>query len=91
MLILLILSGQTAGADEPAGDPDAWIGTHLLAEAADYTVFLKQEEQLTELALALCGHPRKRRNQIHNECQPRHSGDILNIQFRRRFEFAETT
>lgn len=49
-LMLTILSGQTADGPEPGDNPDEWMGIHLLAEAADYTVLVGQaEEQLTEL------------------------------------------
>lgn len=53
-LVLAFLSGQFAVAEEPRESPedsqDGWIGAHLLAEAADYEIFVQQdEEQLTEL------------------------------------------
>lgn len=55
ILALAIVSGQIAGTNEPEQATDEqnsnWIGDHLLGEAADYTVFVKQQEQLTELAL----------------------------------------
>jgi hypothetical protein len=48
--MLTILSGQTADGPKSADDPNSWIGKHLLAEAADYTVLVQQDaEQLTEL------------------------------------------
>lgn len=52
-VMLIILCGPLACADEPRESTedakDAWIGDHLLGEAADYKMFVKQEEQLTEL------------------------------------------
>jgi len=51
-LIAVILSGQVAnGDDDTADDAEAWIGKHLLSEAADYKVFVKQDDELTELSL----------------------------------------